>query len=428
MWEEVETSVYIDKSQIISVINKMLLYLDGRLVSHGERVAYITSELLLHADGALNLDPGLTMILSALHDIGAFKTEELDEMLDFGCHAIWNHSIYGYMFLKYMSPVGAAAEAILYHHLDFKNYSRAKSSYLNYAALIYLADRLDILVATSDGDCDLTRITRDSGTRFHPDFVALLLQSAPEEIIRRLRDGSYHEICEQRIRNLSVTSKQALEYLKMMVYSIDFRSEHTVTHTINTTAISLELGRRCFLPSDQLEKICLGALVHDIGKIAISPEILEFQGRLTPAQMEIMKQHVIFTEKIVDGLLPPDICRIACNHHEKLDGSGYPGGLKEADLSLSEQIVAVADIASALTSRRSYKDAYPKEKTLGILLQMKERGQLSPHVCGLMISCFDDIMHITDVSRDPVVRLYHKMHEEYEALYQKVLLLSTQEC
>lgn len=130
----------IDQSQIILVLNKILQYIDARLVDHGERVAYIVSELLRHADTPLPIDSDKLFILSVLHDVGAYKTEEVDEMVSFDSQEVWSHAIYGYLFLKYMSPMGEAAEAILYHHLDYKDYDKAHSDYLDYAALIYLAD------------------------------------------------------------------------------------------------------------------------------------------------------------------------------------------------------------------------------------------------------------------------------------------------
>ena len=416
----------INKSQIISVMNKTLQFIDERLVDHGERVAYIVMEMLRNADASLQANRDSIVILSILHDTGAYKTEEIDEMISFDSREIWSHSIYGYLFLKNMSPIGDMAEAILYHHLDYKDYGYANSAYLDYAALIYLADRVDVLAAASKGDCNFDLIRQGSGTRFDPRYVELLYASNPNEIVESLRDGSYHKEFEQIAETIDLTVEQAFEYLKMMTFSVDFRSENTVSHTINTTSISTELGKRLHLSKDELSKLYIGALLHDIGKVAISTEILEFQGRLTPDQMENMKQHVEYTHQIVYGLVDPEICNIASRHHEKLDGSGYPNGLGEADLTISEQIIAVADIVSALTSKRSYKEAFPKEKTLDIIREMQEKKQLSYQVCEIILSDFDDIMEITDSSRNPIVRIYNNMQKDYVELNQRISRLVQQ--
>lgn len=415
-----EIKPLIHPSQIISVINKMLCLVDARLVGHGERVAYIVLELLAHSEAALPLDSDKLLVLSILHDIGAYKTDEIDEMISFDSKYAWSHAVYGYLFLKYMSPLGAEAEAILYHHLDYKDYDKTTSAYLDYASLIHLADRIDILSAASTGVCDFSRIMKNSGTQFDPKHVDLFFHSEPERIVENLRNGSYHDRVADSVALLSLSTEEAIEYLKMMVSSVDFRSEYTVTHTMNTTAISVELARRFGLPADELQKVYLGALLHDVGKIAIPPDILEFQGRLTPDQMEIMKQHVCYSREIIEGVVDDEIVRLAVRHHEKLDGSGYPLGLTEEQLTPAEQIVAVADIVSALTSKRSYKDAFPKQKTLNILKEMMEAGQLSPWACRTMAKDFDEIMAVTSESRDPVLKLYQEMHTEYFELNGKI--------
>lgn len=421
-----EEDAIIYKSEVIAVINKMLLFVDPRLVEHGERVAYIILEMMQHSKDPLPINGNTLLVLSILHDVGAYKTQEIDEMVSFSSKAVWSHSIYGYLFLKYMSPVGAEAEAVLYHHLDYQEYHRTDSRYLDYAALIYLADRIDILYVNSEEECDFSPIVENRGIRFHPKYVDLFLQSQPETIVKKLRDGSYRTCLAKAVEQLNLTREQAFEYLKMMVFSVDFRSEHTVTHTINTTAISTELGRRMGMSPSERKKLSLGALLHDVGKVAISGSILEFQGRLTPAEMEIMKRHVVYTRQIIEGVVDAEIVEMAARHHEKLDGSGYPEGLREEALTLSQQIIAVADIVSALVSKRSYKEAFPKQKTIDILSKMMQAGQLCPAACEIMIANFDEIMRITDTSSDPIVRVYRSMHDEYFDLNDRVQKLLRQ--
>lgn len=411
----------IDKSQIVSVINQTFHFIDKRLVEHGERVAYIVWEMLKNSDESLKIQMDSLLILSVLHDIGAYKTKEIDEMMSFDSREVWNHSIYGYLFLKNMSPLGDMAEAILYHHLDYKDYYRVDSKYLDYAALIYLADRLDILIVNSGDEVDFDFIRKSSGTRFKPEYVDLIFRANLNKILKKLRDGTYKKDIEEVIKNIDINAEVAFEYLKMMAFSVDFRSEYTVAHTINTTAISSELGKKLNLSKEELSKIYVGALLHDIGKIAIDPDIVEFQGRLTPEQMEIMKLHVEYTFDIVHGVVDTDICNLATRHHEKLDGSGYPKGLKEIDLTISEQIIAVADIVSALTSKRSYKEPFPKEKTLSIIKEMQEKNQLSYGVCELILSDFDEIMTITDINRNPIIELYWDMQKSYVELHERIM-------
>ncbi len=90
-----------------------------------------------------------------------------------------------------------------------------------------------------------------------------------------------------------------------------------------------------------------------------------------------MRSHVSITEDILGGTIAPDITKIAVRHHEKLDGSGYPRGLTEKELSMEEQVVAIADIVSALLGTRSYKEAYSKDKDLIHLYKSRQRREKS---------------------------------------------------
>ena len=153
----------------------------------------------------------------------------------------------------------------------------------------------------------------------------------------------------------------------MLVSLIDFRSYFTVTHTITTCTISLELARLLSLSSEQTKKIYYGAMMHDLGKIGIPIEILEYPGQLTQEQMIIMRSHVLKTRELLEEKIDQEILEIACRHHEKLNGSGYPHSLWENQLTQEQRIVAISDIVSALCGKRSYKTSFSKEKTCEIL-------------------------------------------------------------
>ena len=100
------------------------------------------------------------------------------------------------------------------------------------------------------------------------------------------------------------------------------------------------------------------ASYHDIGKIKISPDIVHKEASLTPKEFEVMKMHPIYSYEIIKPILGEDCAYIAKCHHEKLDGSGYPSHLKGDAIPIEAQIITVADIFDALTTKRTYRDAY----------------------------------------------------------------------
>lgn len=395
----------------IKAVSQTLRRIDERLVDHGERVAFIATELL--REGELKLDSRLLFILAIFHDVGAYKTDEIDKMMEFETNEVLNHSVYGYLFLKYMTPLKESSLAILHHHTKWEQLVNEDNNYKDYAALIHLADRIDILRQSNSFDKEFGRLINDKGVNFKPEYLDLFLKSYKKlQLFEKIDCDYYKRSNEKLIDKFNFSVSEAIEFLEMIVYSIDFRSEFTVVHSINTISIAISISNHFCLKKECMEKIYLGALLHDVGKISIPTTILEYPGRLDENMMKIMKGHVKETENLIRGIVPDEICNIASRHHEKLDGSGYPKGLTGKDLTLPERIVAVADIVSALCSRRSYKEPFPKEKIINILKEMSE-SQLDKNVCEYVCDNYDKIMEETEPNRDYIIEKYTLIKEEY---------------
>ena len=205
----------------------------------------------------------------------------------------------------------------------------------------------------------------------------------------------------------------------MLVYTIDFRSEHTVIHTLATVNFAEQLGRLARLSGKDLRDLHYGALLHDLGKIAIPLNILESTGRLSDDEMKIMKAHVRITEMILEGVVDDAVLQIAVRHHEKLDGTGYHKGLKAEDLTLTQQIIAVADILSALYGKRSYKEAFSKEKILDIMNSDADNGKINKSVVASLERNYDKIIKEFEKQKEDTIGLYLKIKEQYEIISER---------
>ncbi|MCX7711850.1 MAG: HD-GYP domain-containing protein [Clostridia bacterium] len=144
-----------------------------------------------------------------------------------------------------------------------------------------------------------------------------------------------------------------------LLLELQSQDEYTFQHTINIGVISLSLAKwmGC-TDNDELVRIAMAGTLHDIGKSRIPRPILRKPGKLTPGEFEIMKKHVFFGKKILekDGTYGSDLECAILQHHERIDGTGYPYGLKGDQIHSYAKIVAVADVYHALTSKRVYKD------------------------------------------------------------------------
>lgn len=416
---QLQYTTSINNKSIMGLICRFCSYVDSRLTEHGARVAYLVSLMLKKNSGYTDAKLRDICFLALLHDIGAYKTEEISNMLQFETNDIWDHSFYGYLFIRYFSPLGALAPGVLLHHISWKSLTAAGDldpEMIKLAQLLHIADRIDISMSVEGRSwADTVALLRKrAGTRFSPDIVKLA-----ERLDLRQSIGESWKHDPEYLRTLTcipLTSEEITGYLKMLVFLIDFRSHHTVSHTITTTSISYELAKRLKLEDSGINQVLCGALLHDLGKIGIPVEILEFPGKLSPPAMKIMKTHVEITETIFGEDIEKTIREIALRHHEKLDGSGYPRGLTADSLTVQERLVAIADITSALSGTRSYKDSFPMERIISILTQMKNDGLLDGSIVDLTTGNLSEILETTASRCQPVLNIYEKLSQQYRQL------------
>jgi HD-GYP domain-containing protein (c-di-GMP phosphodiesterase class II) len=159
--------------------------------------------------------------------------------------------------------------------------------------------------------------------------------------------------------------------IETLAVTIDARDQQTAGHSQRVTRYAEVIGRALGLQGIELEKIRAAALLHDYGKIAVRDQFLLKPGKLDQAEFEYMKAHAEKTGEFLAHLVFPqdmrDVPVIAAQHHERMDGKGYPRGLPAERILLGARIVAAADVFDALTAPRYYKPAYTLEKTLEIM-------------------------------------------------------------
>ncbi|HPV62613.1 MAG TPA: HD domain-containing phosphohydrolase, partial [Fervidobacterium sp.] len=133
-----------------------------------------------------------------------------------------------------------------------------------------------------------------------------------------------------------------------------------------------------------LEKLEFSAILHDVGKIGIPDSILLKAGKLTSEEFQMIKNHTEYGAEILSGIkyVDADIISGALEHHERLDGSGCPYGKKDGDISLFGQIIGVADVFDALSSRRTYKDAWQINDVLQMIEEDVQKGKFSAEIFG----------------------------------------------
>ena len=140
--------------------------------------------------------------------------------------------------------------------------------------------------------------------------------------------------------------------------TIEMRDPYTAGHQRRVAKLAARIAREVGLPEDQARGIFLAGLVHDVGKINIPAEILSKPGKLTALEMQFVQTHAEAGYDIIKGVeFPWPIAEAVRQHHERLDGSGYPRGLMANAIIIEARILAVADVTEAITAHRPYRPA-----------------------------------------------------------------------
>jgi putative nucleotidyltransferase with HDIG domain len=162
---------------------------------------------------------------------------------------------------------------------------------------------------------------------------------------------------------------------------VDTYSSFTASHSIMVGEISCLLATYMHLPEQECKKIEIAGYLHDIGKINIPLDILEKQSELTPDELRQVREHSYMTGEILSAFSElGEIINWAANHHEKLDGSGYPLHLNQDYLQLPDRIIAIADIFTALTEDRPYRVAMRYQDALQLIENDVINGALDKDV------------------------------------------------
>jgi GAF domain-containing protein len=152
--------------------------------------------------------------------------------------------------------------------------------------------------------------------------------------------------------------------------TVEKRDPYTAGHQQRVAGLCVAIGRKLDLTEDRLEGLRLGATIHDIGKIYVPAEILNRPGQLSPPEFEIIKSHPqIGYDIIKDVKFPWPVADMILQHHERLDGSGYPQGLKGEQIILEARILAVADVVEAMSSHRPYRPGLGLDAALAQIKQ-----------------------------------------------------------
>ena len=280
---------------------------------------------------------------------------------------------------------------ILYHHenADGSGPLGITAAETNLKAqILHLADEIDIHYNLSNlTESEFNRLSKwvqsQSGKMFSEKAVQLFNDAITYDKISYLKNKGAFSNLRRELRTVTsdYSDEEIHSFAGMFARITDYKSSFTQTHSLSVADKGEKMANYYGFDSEKATRFYLAGALHDIGKLLVSNDILEKPGKLTDDEFSAMKDHASATRyvlRLVKGI--PDVVKWASNHHEKLNGKGYPRGLTAEDLSFEERLMACVDIYQALTEQRPYKDGMPHEKAIAIMQNMADKGEIDASI------------------------------------------------
>ena len=390
----------LSSGQIIHIANKMLSELNPSLVEHNKRTAYIAFLISQNLKFPERFSRTNLVVLSLFHTIGFFRPDiiqkfyELDQ-IDNNENAEELREVYVFssFYLQYMTPLKYDAAALVNFDKDYIAGESFVYRSAAYREIIYFASKISFYLEKNPNMPLPKDLNELAPNKFNPLVVnAFEKMNKDDFVVNKIKTKEFESYLSNIINTFYFSQESNQKVQKILVYFLDLKSTATFKHAINTACFAISLGIRMNLTDEELQVLFTSALLHDVGKISIPVRILEFPGKLTQEQFEVMKKHVLYSKQIIQDYVPEAVVEAVYRHHEKLNGSGYPEHLTADSLNKVQRVITTADILSALLDSRSYKNEYTKEKTFKILATMTFDGEIDPCITEFIITDFDEIL------------------------------------
>ena len=387
-----------DLNQFLKAISFSLDFVEidilGSTANHSRRVAYISNRISkkMKLNSATQTDITAFSLLhdnglseEALHtDLDIEKLNKLQRMEGLKEHCSFGQrNVFDYPFNNTKDQI------IKYHHENFDGtgFFHLKGNEIPISAqIISLADFVDNFIKFNIKNRRKINdfINQNENKRFSKDLVTVFTElSNQTKFWLDLEDQFVIQALDEISLplNLELTWKEIFEITKVFTNIVDSKSKFTARHTSGLIQKAQKAAEFYNYNIEEKYKLVIAASLHDLGKLAISKNILEKNGRLTVTEMNKMKSHVYYTKVALKQMkIFNAIKEWAANHHEKLNGKGYPEGLDRTQLDFNSRLMSCLDIFQALTEKRPYRRPSPYNEVKKIMLNMSKKDFIDSEI------------------------------------------------
>lgn len=399
----------------------MVAYLAFRIAERMNVSKYVIKEIFL---------------ASLIHDIGTLSEQERADIVMQKATDRNTHAYRGAYLFKGFKPFENISLLIKYHHTPWNGGNMYgidnetvpfESNIINAADYVCSSISARLFSQESRGPYDrfilnvmpdvVKKVSENKGDMFAPEIIEALNELFHDEYIwlDLVSDNPVSHVPEDVRRSVLVLdADDVIEIARIFSHIIDFRSEFTSRHSAGVAAVAEYLASRAGFSPVECKLMLVAGYLHDLGKLAISSDILEKPGKLEPKEMRVMKSHTYFTYKLLERVPEMQIINEwASYHHERLDGKGYPFKIKGDHLMLGSRIMAIADIFTAITEHRPYRAGMEDENAMRVLESMRTSGAIDPDLTLMVLKDFQQTNAVRAQAQDAAAEAFSEFQSKF---------------
>lgn len=364
----------------LNLVEKVISQINPTLALHHVRTAYIALQLS-NILGLSKNESAEVFIAAWLHDVGVTTKKERNIVFSSLDNDNKEHEKQGALLLSEIEIFKAIAPIVKNHHLNKIGYDDIDLK----NKIIHISDRFELITRRYSGCLAINKDGICQSLLSEHFFIDSYIKNA----IYTLKCKDYfwfaldsknlleHTIKNSPVIDISIPPADFLNATSLIGYIIDRFSGFTHIHSHSVGDISNLIALNLEFSSDYAVLIHSAGFLHDIGKLCVPPELLEKKGALTSSEYTIVRQHSFRTmEMFVNSPSLRKIGLWASQHHERMDGSGYPFGLKKDELEFESKIIMVADIFTAMIEPRPYKNSKTPSEAIHTLKQLASNNKI----------------------------------------------------
>lgn len=377
--------------------------------NHGKRTAYLSlkigKEFKLSPEQLHDL-----VALAIMHDNGVSEKSLHDKYLSGNSislksiERIKEHCTIGEENISQYPFLTNTKDTIKYHHEKFDGtgfFQLNGNDIPLMSQIIHIADVVEMNFELAKNDNEMKRdiikfVHNQENIMFSPNLATAFFNAAEERTFwSNLRDNNIDNALKEETPRYTV--ELPIEEIRKItgIFSkiIDSKSKYTQRHSRDLSTKAGIMADFYGFDNEEKVKLMIAADLHDIGKLAVPNDILDSPKKLTKEEYEIVKKHPYYTRLALQEIKGfDDITEWASNHHEKLNGKGYPYGKKDNDLDFNSRLIACLDIYEALTEERPYRRSLAHSEAMSILNNMKDEGDIDSRITNDIDHVFKDFI------------------------------------